>query len=535
MTAPFLRSQDGVVARRSNRRIPQTGFQAEIEELADQLPDRGFVVNLCGDRYQFAVAWAAAMMRGQITLLPTGRDAAALAAVCLDYPAAYILTDDEEPDDLPARRFAYPAGFSGGHVSRTPCFAMDQIAAVLFTSGSTGRPSPNLRRWGRLVAGTLAAGAALGIERHRGAAVVATVPHAHSYGLESAIMLPLQHGLLLTADRPFFAADVAAALAGEPAGVLVTTPVHLRALVGGADATMPMRAGFVLSATAPLSADLASLAEIAFEAPVFEIYGCSEAGQLATRCTTDGEAWHMLDGFHLRQDATASWAGGPYEADAKLADELDLLGGGDFILRGRTADMVNVAGKRSSIAWLSQQLTGIPGVQDGVFLMPPDAAAGVPTRLAAIAVAPGLEAEHILDALRGRIDAAFLPRPLRIVEALPRDALGKLPRSELLRLIVEPGRILLRIPADHPALPGHFPGNPVVPGAVLLDSLMAALFPDDWRGTIEAAKFHHPLRFGETVGVTHHTAGEATRFEVRHLDSGLLILSGTSRAPSASR
>lgn len=33
----------------------------------------------------------------------------------------------------------------------------------------------------------------------------------------------------------------------------------------------------------------------------------------------------------------------------------------------------------------------------------------------------------------------------------------------------------MRIDADHPALPGHFPGHPVVPGVVLLDTVTAAL------------------------------------------------------------
>ena len=39
-----------------------------------------------------------------------------------------------------------------------------------------------------------------------------------------------------------------------------------------------------------------------------------------------------------------------------------------------------------------------------------------------------------MQALRVRIDAAFLPRPLVLVDALPRDATGKLPRDALLRL-----------------------------------------------------------------------------------------------------
>ncbi len=32
-----------------------------------------------------------------------------------------------------------------------------------------------------------------------------------------------------------------------------------------------------------------------------------------------------------------------------------------------------------------------------------------------------------------------------------------------------------RIPADHPSLPGHFPGRPIVPGVVLLDRVLDAI------------------------------------------------------------
>jgi len=46
-------------------------------------------------------------------------------------------------------------------------------------------------------------------------------------------------------------------------------------------------------------------------------------------------------------------------------------------------------------------------------------------------VAPGLTPESLLNALRRRIDAAFLPRPLHFVEALPRNETGKLPQLAL--------------------------------------------------------------------------------------------------------
>jgi acyl-coenzyme A synthetase/AMP-(fatty) acid ligase len=72
-------------------------------------------------------------------------------------------------------------------------------------------------------------------------------------------------------------------------------------------------------------------------------------------------------------------------------------------------------------------------VQDGVFAMGESDGRRV-ARLMAVAVAPALSADDILRALRERIDPAFLPRPLVLVDELPRNALGKLPREALLRL-----------------------------------------------------------------------------------------------------
>ncbi|HET6605869.1 MAG TPA: AMP-binding protein [Rhodopila sp.] len=539
---PILGNGAGPVARQGERLISRGMFLAEIADMADRLPDAPYVVNLCVDRYRFTVGWLAAISRGQLTLLPSSREAHAAAALREDYPALYVLTDDVA-EVWPAPTIVFPSLNLPESQAPVPAFPPHQVAAVLFTSGSTGRPTPSPRRWGRLVASTLAAGAALGVDRFPGSPLIATVPHGHSYGLESAVMLPLQHGLLLTAERPFFPADVTAALERDALpGILVTTPVHLRALVG--DAAVPgfgtsFRAGFVLSATAPLSGELASRAESAFSAPVNEIYGCSEAGQLATRRTIDGPVWRTLDGFRLYRDDTGCWAAGPAEDDVMLADEIEPTGEGSFTLQGRKADLVNVAGKRSSLAYLTQQLLAIDGVRDGVFLMPEQDTATVTPRLEAIVLAPGLTAATVLARLRERIDAAFLPRPLHVVDRLPRNEVGKLPRAELLRLIgqtpteSEPAPILIRFPKDHPVAPGHFPGNPIIPGALLLDEVLAVVFPDIESGAIEATKFHHPVRPGDTIAVTHQSDGKTSRFECRLANTGQIVVSGTVRSSSA--
>jgi acyl-coenzyme A synthetase/AMP-(fatty) acid ligase len=78
---------------------------------------------------------------------------------------------------------------------------------------------------------------------------------------------------------------------------------------------------------------------------------------------------------------------------------------------------------------LNAELADIEGVEDGAFFLP--GAAPGRERLVAFVVAPGLSARQIVAALRARIDPVFLPRPLYLVDTLPRDANGKLPRASL--------------------------------------------------------------------------------------------------------
>ena len=133
-------------------------------------------------------------------------------------------------------------------------------------------------------------------------------------------------------------------------------------------------------------------------------------------------------------------AGGHVEKPTPLADVIEVLGDGTrFLLHGRSADLVNIAGKRNSIGYLDHQLTAIEGVEDGAFFLPDEAEPDGVTRLAAFAVAPRLEAGAILAALRARIDPVFLPRPLVLVARLPRQLTGKLPRESLLALAREHG------------------------------------------------------------------------------------------------
>jgi acyl-coenzyme A synthetase/AMP-(fatty) acid ligase len=221
---------------------------------------------------------------------------------------------------------------------------------------------------GALARGAVAEAQALG-RRVPGATLVGTVPPQHMYGFESTVLLAPEPACLHR-GRPFYPCDVRAALEGVPAPrVLVTTPVHLRALE--LDRTVLPPLALVLSATAPLAVETAAGAEARYGAPVREIFGFTEAGMVASRRTTDGPAWWLLPGVRLRADGDTLWAeGGHVPQPARFTDVVEVIDRERFVVSGRAADLVNIAGKRASLAGLNAELLAIPGVVDGAFYLP---------------------------------------------------------------------------------------------------------------------------------------------------------------------
>ena len=436
LTLPIIGHKElhSVFAYSGDRKITVEDFLREVAQLARQLPDKRHILNLCSDRYRFAVGFAAALLRGQVSLLPPNYTPSFVHRLEQSYPELYCLADDEVSfSSLEIVRFPRTVSADKSPVT-IPTVPTSQCAALVFTSGSTGLPVAHPKSWGSLCSGAKAEALALGITHDSGLAVLGTVPAQHMYGLESCMLLALQCGLALVAERSFYPADICARLQSLPTPrCLVTTPVHLRTLL--AEAVELPAVDFVLCATALLPPQLAQDSEKRFGAPLYEIYGCTEAGMVASRRTIQGQAWDLLRDVEMRQDEQGTYVcGGHVEIEALLSDVIVRNTDDTFVLHGRTADLVNIAGKRTSLSSLNHLLNEIPGVRDGVFFMPDDAD-GAMKRPLAFVVAPGLSSEDILNTLRHSVDAVFLPRPLYFVEALPRNTTGKLARESLMQLM----------------------------------------------------------------------------------------------------
>jgi 3-hydroxyacyl-[acyl-carrier-protein] dehydratase len=85
------------------------------------------------------------------------------------------------------------------------------------------------------------------------------------------------------------------------------------------------------------------------------------------------------------------------------------------------------------------------------------------------------------------------------------------------------------VPTEHPCLPGHFPGSPVVPGVVVLDRVLQAA--ELWQqralrvGGLKQVKFHAPLLPAEQADIALELTGTALRFQVTR--AAQLIAQGT--------
>ena len=394
-------------------------FLRAAHRVAGTVPGNGPVLNLCYERLGFAIGFAAAVIAGRPCVLVSDRSEAGVAALRARFANAVAVTDATVLDtdrDGPA-----PAN---------PIVPAAQLAAIVLTSGSTGLPTVHEKPWGALVTRSLAAAERFGWAGDT--TILATVPPQHMYGFETSVLLPLHAPVASWTGPALLPADIRAAMAGVPGAVdLVTTPLHLRALLG-AGGTLGTGHRRTISASAPLDPALAAAAESAWGAPVHEIFGATEIGSIASRRTVDDDTWLAYPGvtLHATDDGTTVIA--PHHDPVALAD-LVALESERFRLLGRRADVVKMAGKRTSLAALALALTALEGVEDAAFFAPDDRE-GTRARLVAFAVAPTRRAEDLLAELRQCIDPVFLPRRVVQVDFLPRNAVGKLPRHALMAL-----------------------------------------------------------------------------------------------------
>lgn len=409
-------------------------FRHHVAALLPRLPAGTAMINLCQDRYRFLVAYAAALSAGHPVLLPPSRVEQVVAEIQGGNPGSYRCEDAVVEEALEEELCAAAVAMR----AERP-IPGDRVVMVGITSGSTGEPKSYPKRWrsahGSTLHNSAAIRRALGIDAGATPWILATVPPQHMYGMELSVLLPLIGGMAVHAARPLFAADIARALEELPQPrILASTPVHLRALL---ESSQPLPSvALVISATAPLDGALAAAVERRLGAELLEMFGSTETCVIASRRTAQEASWRLYEEVELQALPQGTRVDAPWFPEpVVLQDIIEPQAGGRFLVRGRHQDLIEVAGKRASLADLTRRLLALEGVRDAVVFQPDADAVASIRRVAALVVAPGMSRQQILERLAPGVDPAFLPRPLRVVDALPRDALGKLPRERLLQAL----------------------------------------------------------------------------------------------------
>lgn len=540
MSQPLInRPLMDAVFYRQGKPITAGQLLAQSTQLAAQLSNAPAVINLADNRLDFALGFLAALIAGKTTILPANNKLATVQGLIAEQPGAQLLVSSTQAWPLEQTLIPTLTDHSAQQsVDENWRLADDFPAVRVYTSGSTGAPKANSKSWFALVRTAeklYARFAELGALRP-GSCLMGTVPSQHMYGLEMLMMLPLTSPVASLVEGGLLPQDLLASAQSAPAPVvLISSPIHLHALSQQSQ-PWPHFAG-VISATAPLEPTLAEQIEVQQGLGVWEIYGCTEAGSMATRRTHQSESWHFLPGISPLQEDQPAVAVDHLNACIALQDQLHWQSDGRFVLGPRTSDLIKIGGKRGSLAQITALIQQHPQVSDAYVFV----STGRLPRLMALVC--GQVAAHALKHhIAEHCDDVFVPRQIRFAPQLPRNPNGKIIHADALDLWrrLEPQssttapeqvapRVFQRqvqIPTEHPIFNAHFPGQPLLPAALILAWLSDWLAHTHWQVIgVKSCKFMQPIRPGDALNLV-CTLTPPSRLQVKLMNAQTSVVEG---------
>lgn len=470
------------------------------------------LVLTCEDRFHFAAGLLGAWSAGRQVVLPPNTQPATLEELA---GRGCLLLHDRtgEPTGHDVR--AWLSRPETGPLSLPP---WDTDVVLVATSGSTG-PSQLFPKTLRQLLDEVTVHRRL-FAIGPGARVLLMAPPHHIYGLLFGILLPLSAGAAFLRRTALHAEVVAEAVLQHGVTHIVSVPAHLRAM---ADAGPLPPVERIFSSGAPLPTDISvRLASAGW--PVTEIFGSSETGGIAWRERTSA-AWRALPGVRAEVGTTGRLeVDGPFLHSSQprpfVTSDLARSVPDGFDLIGRADGVIKAGGKRVSLREVEERAVALAGVSDAAALgQEVGGARGQEVWLAV--AARGVTADQVRRELARWLDPLALPRRLRVVNALPREENGKLPRTRLLSIFEERTRpwildpdgesvgvdaagrehvsLSFTVPSDLGWFEGHFPGRPVLAGVVQLQGMVVRQVSLRWPG-LGAPRRVLRLKFKRVIG-----------------------------------
>ncbi|MDX8389323.1 MAG: AMP-binding protein [Mariprofundaceae bacterium] len=313
----------------------------------------------------------------------------------------------------------------------------NQQALTIYTSGSSGKPKAIQKSIGDIFTEVFTLKKALSWPNMP---LVSSVPPHHLYGLTFSILLPWVLGIPMVNACPLHAEEVAETIEQENAGVLITVPVHLRALL---EQKVSCRPVMTISSAGVLDKRIAMQWQERFGRQVVEIYGSSETGVIAQRQQLNSEHWTPFPEVHIANDDGGRLKvispfinvseGGFYQTQ----DMVTMQGKSGFLLHGRADSIVKIAGKRVSLLAVEEAIKGCEGVVDvAVVAVPVQGLIRDIAIWAAVAIGDSckMDARTIKTHLLPLLDGIKIPRRIVVLKRLPREENGKLRKEPLMAL-----------------------------------------------------------------------------------------------------
>jgi acyl-coenzyme A synthetase/AMP-(fatty) acid ligase len=257
--------------------------------------------------------------------------------------------------------------------------------------------------------------------------VAATVPAHHLYGLLFSLLAPFLGGARFVRDTPLQPHEVSSVLRRTGATDLVTVPAHVRALCAAGVGAGPARA---FCSGAVLEPEVARQFEALTGARAIDVLGSTESGGIGVREPARKLSYRALPGVEVSAgQGGALCLVSPFLPDptqvTELPDRVRLLADG-FVYEGRDDGVIKIAGKRISLQELESRARALTDIDDAAaFAAPNPSLRDHEAWLVVATTALGWNAERVRGELAEHFEPTLLPRRIRVVERLPRNALGK--------------------------------------------------------------------------------------------------------------
>lgn len=314
----------------------------------------------------------------------------------------------------------------------------DEQFLRLFTGGSTGKPKVWSKSPRNLFAEAFYLKEKFAVTEKD--LFVSTVPPYHIYGLLFSVLLPLTAHARILPDIYTFPQEIISATNKHKATVLVSVPVHYRALKVDNLTVPSLQAAFSSAGALDRSDGLYFYNKTGLG--ITEIYGSTETGGIASRCISEHtDSWRPFDvvSWKLtgrRLSIKSDFASPEMERDAEdfrlTGDEARPGNDNRFVLLGRADGIVKVAGKRVDLLDVQNKIKTLPKVSDAIVVSLP-AGKGRENIIAAV-VACDLTATHLRRLLADMLEPYAIPRRIKIVEQITAAATGKIDRRRIEQL-----------------------------------------------------------------------------------------------------